>query len=140
MHLSGYSCGSKKADADGSIFLIDDKQNIAAEWKFTKILEHWNRKHAHAAYVPYTAESPEGYTRYNYADRVSLGEGTDFTKFLNAFSTGAAYYDPGIKLVGASKPHPEIKRRSQFRMHFKNIGTLYEKWENVALFPGMETV
>lgn len=131
MQISGYQSGSKKADADGSIILIDDKDNIAAEWQFTKLLEHWNRKHARAAYVPYEALKHGDSTSYNYADHVSLGEGTDFYRLLAAFSSGSAYYDPGIKLVGAGTQHPEIKRRSQFRMRFSKIGELYEKWETV---------
>lgn len=132
MQLSGYVAGSKKAEADGSLLLIDDQDNIAAEWKFTKLLEHWNRKHARAVYVPYTAEKMEDTTRYTYANHVSLGEGTDFSKLLNALSTGKVYYDPGIKLEQASTTHPKIKRRSQFRIHFNGLNTLYNEWEEVV--------
>jgi hypothetical protein len=132
MQLSGYVAGSKKAEADGSLLLIDDQDNIAAEWKFTKLLEHWNRKHARAVYVPYTAEKTEDTTRYTYASHVSLGEGTDFSKLLNALSTGNVYYDPGIKLEQASTAHPQIKRRSQFRIHFNGLNALYNEWEAVV--------
>lgn len=131
LSISGYQADSKKIDADGGIILIDDNDNIAAEWHFTKILEHWNRKHAKAAYVPYDAIKDVNSTSYNYADHASLGEGTDFYKLLAAFSSGNAYYDPGIKLVDAHTPHPKIKRRNQFRMRFSKIGDLYESWETV---------
>jgi hypothetical protein len=133
MPLAGYVSGSKKVEADGGICLVDDKDRVAAEWKFTKILEHWNRKHARAAYVPYAANKSEDAIQYSYADHVSLGEGTDFSKLLNAFSTGNVYYDPGIKLVGASALHPEIKRRSQFRIRFGGLDSLYEQWETIPL-------
>lgn len=131
LSIRGYQEHSKKVDADGGIFLFDDKDNIAAEWQFTKILEHWNRKHAKAAYVPYKAIKHDDSTSYNYADHASLGEGTDFCKLLAAFSSGNAYYDPSIKLVDANTPHSKTKRRNQFRMRFSKTGDLYDDWETV---------
>lgn len=133
MHITGYINNSNTAKADGGIVLVDADDNIAAEWTFTKLLEHWNRKHAKAAYVPYTSKNTDESILYSYGDHVHLGEGTDFIRLLRAFSSGKAFYDPGIKLVGMSQENPNIKRRNQFRMKFESLSILYEKWEKVDL-------
>jgi hypothetical protein len=133
MKFVGYTAGNAGVEADGGICLVDTRERIAAEWSFAKLLEHWNKKHAKAAYVPYSADSADGSTNYSYADHVSLGEGTSFIRFLQAFASRSAYYDPGIKLVGASGDKPEIKRRSQFRIKLNRLDSLYEKWESVDL-------
>ena len=62
-----------------------------------------------------------------------LGVGTDFLKFLGAIHSGAVYYDPGIKMEHAGTAKPRIKKRSQFRVNFKKIGSLYNSWERVTL-------
>ncbi len=38
---------------------------------------------------------------------------------------GQVYYDPGIKLEGASTATPRAKKRSQFRVSSKDLGALY---------------
>ena len=133
MRLNGYTAGEPALSPDGSLVLVDQADRVAAEWSFTKLLEHWNRKHAKAAYVPYSADKGDGATCYSYADHVSLGEGTDFIMLLRAFATKAVYYDPGIKLVGINSLRPEIKRRSQFRIKSTGLSTLYESFEAVSL-------
>jgi hypothetical protein len=52
---------------------------------------------------------------------------------LNALASGTVYYDPGIKLEGASSDSPHSKPRSQFRIASKNIGAIYEAVELVEL-------
>lgn len=133
MLISGYTLGSKVIDPNGGIVLIDDNDTVAAEWGFFKLLEHWNKKHAKAAYIPYKREVREEISHYFFSNTVNLGEGTDFLMFLKAFSLQSIYLDPGIKLVGESKKNPEIKRRSQFRIKFKNLSSLYMKWDEVEL-------
>lgn len=132
LRLDGHEAGSRKFASDGGIVLLDDNDNIAAGWTFTKLLEHWNRKHARAAYVPCSSVKLADATCYRFADKVSLGEGTDFLKLLQAFASGAVWYDPGIKMEQASSS-PRIKRRNQFRMHVANLHKMYEKWETVSL-------
>ena len=64
---------------------------------------------------------------------VRLAQGTDSLRLLRAFASGAMYYDPGIKLENASTQKAKVKRRSQFRVASKNIGSLYETVEAVAV-------
>lgn len=118
-------------DASGGIELVDGDGLIAARWPFVSLLAHWNRKHAQAAYVPsMKSASP---VRYKYADSVYLGIGTDFGLLIGALSMGVVYYDPGIKLEEASGPHPQVHRRSQFRVGFKDLPRLYSRFESVII-------
>jgi hypothetical protein len=48
-------------------------------------------------------------------------------------AVGKIYYDPGIKLEGASTAKPKVKRRSQFRVRVRDISALYKKAERVEL-------
>ena len=68
---------------------------------------------------------------YHYNNMVDLGEGTDFLKFLDAFEKQAIYYDPGIKMENANTLKPKIKKRSQFRVKYRNLNELYSNWESV---------
>jgi hypothetical protein len=129
----GYSSGSDKVDLSGSISLLGEHNEVAAEWSYEKLLAHWNKKHAQAAYVDYDRQTIGGNYWYSYHNRVYLGIGTDFLKFLKAVSSRAVYYDPGIKMEAASSPKPKVKKRSQFRVSFKNISSLYDSWEVVNL-------
>lgn len=131
MEIKGFDSETHRIDVDGSIYLSDLRGNVAAEWSFAKLLEHWNKKHAQAAYVPYKKQMIKDRNYYSYNNMISLGEGTDFLKFIEAFYKQAIYYDPGIKMVGASVKNPEIKRRSQFRINFKKLSELYSKWDEI---------
>ena len=81
-------------------------------------------------YVP-AEKRTEPELQYRYAPKVWLGRGTDFTRFLAAVARGSVYLDPGMKLVGASTDDPETKRRSQFRVKFRDLGTLYASFEQM---------
>lgn len=125
MRLPGFDFNTGKiSDANGCLALVSDEDEIAASWAFTGLLEHWSRKHSKAAYVPSICRK-EPSRQYKYGDKVRLAEGTDSLKLLGALATGAAYYDPGIKLENASTS-PRTKRRSQFRIASKNIADLYD--------------
>jgi hypothetical protein len=109
---------------DGGIELLDAEDEVAARWSFESLLNHWKRKHAKAVYVPSNcALNPR---RYRYGRKILTGTGTDFPLLLAAFASGAAFYDPGIKLENAAGK-PALKRRSQFRIHMKDISALYER-------------
>jgi MvaI/BcnI restriction endonuclease family len=62
-----------------------------------------------------------------------LCEDTDFLCFLKAVADRKVYYDPGIKLEGASTGHPTVKRRSQFRIKSPDISMLYVRMESSFL-------
>jgi len=52
---------------------------------------------------------------------------------LSAFASGAAYYDPGIKMERADNDKPVTKRRSQFRVKHGGLEALYRSSEVVNL-------
>lgn len=133
IELLGYDAESRKIQSDGGIALTAANGEQAAVWHFAELMTHWNRKHSRAAYVPAEMRKvPE--QSYRYGRKVLLGEGSDFLLFLEAMSVGAVYYDPGIKLEGASTDSPKTKRRSQFRIKSKDLGSLYQKigWVDVC--------
>lgn len=125
--LTGWDAEKEKmTQVDGGIELRDAEGAVAARWSFEALLNHWKRKHAKAVYVPSNrALEPR---RYRFGAKVLACTGTDFPLLLAAFARGAAFYDPGIKLVNASGKK-ELKRRSQFRIQMKDIAALYEKTE-----------
>ena len=115
----------------GTLTLLDAKGAIAASWNIASLLEHWNRKHAFAAYVPYVhRDTPPD---YRYESPVLLGEGTDFPKFLSALCSQHVVYDPGCKVEGLLSGKPRAKARSQFRIALKRLNVLYDSLESVPL-------
>lgn len=123
--LDGFQAGSGKYTSTGAIQLLDRKDSVAAAWPFAKLMDHWKTKHAHAAFVPSQQRTtPE--RQYRYGRKVLLGEGAEFGLLLRAIHEGKVYYDPGIKLEGASSGTPRSKKRSQFRVTSKDLPTLYE--------------
>ena len=131
--LRGFDNDSQKiSDSDGAICLMDSKGNTAACWNFSKIIEHWNRKHANAVYVPSMKNKVSPPVRYKYSNLIRLYTSTNINLFLQSIVSGFAYYDPGIKLENASTK-PKTKRRSQFRVQAKNLDKLYINREDVDL-------
>ena len=122
---------NKITDLDGGIALLDRRDRLAALWSYKGIIEHWNRKHAQAAYIPsiFRAPPPE----YSYGPRVYLCEDTDLNLFLGAIANGVVYYDPAIKLEDATSASPKLKRRSQFRIKHAQLDQLYNRSETVEL-------
>ncbi|MEO6552681.1 MAG: MvaI/BcnI family restriction endonuclease [Croceibacterium sp.] len=132
MRLSGFDRDTGKiTDLDGGMALIDNAEEIAASWTFKGMMAHWNRKHAQAAYVPSLFRTPP--PEYSYGAHALMCEQTDFLLFLKAFSVGKVYYDPAIKIEGASSGTPVIKRRSQFRVSHDDLTQLYQRHETVQL-------
>jgi MvaI/BcnI restriction endonuclease family len=132
MIMSGYdSVIGKITDIEGSFALIDKNEDVAASWSFKGLMDHWNRKHAQAAYVPSLFRTPP--PEYSYGAKILLCEQTDFLLFLKAFSAGTVYYDPAIKIENASTANPKVKRRSQFRAAHSDITKLYVAHENIIL-------
>lgn len=130
--VAGYDAASGKiTDIDGGISLVDASDALAARWSFKGMMEHWNRKHAQAAYVPSIFQTPP--PEYAFGPRILLCEQTDFLLFLKAFSSGVVYYDPAVKIEKASTSKPEIKRRSQFRVKHNQITQMYHRHEVIQL-------
>ena len=133
MQLAGFDAATGKiTDANGTIALVSDADEVAASWSFRKILEHWWHKHSKAVYVP-SKRQTEPKWQYAYGHKVRLAQGTDSLRLLRAFAAGAMYYDPGIKLENASTDKAKSKKRSQFRVASKNIAALYETVETVEV-------
>ena len=121
----------KITDLDGALILLDVRDRIAASWGLRGLIDHWNRKHAKAVYIPSLARKPP--PQYQYGSIIQLCEETDFLLFLTAVSSGAVYYDPAIKMEGASTARPAVKRRSQFRVAHQSVGALYRNHADLVL-------
>jgi len=119
------------ADMTGGLALLDKNDEPAAIWNYTSILEHWNRKHAKAAYIPSLFRTPP--PEYRYGQKVLLCEGTDFSLFLKAIVESSIYLDPAIKVIRSAGKNPISKRRNQFRINHKNLDSLYRKTEVLEL-------
>lgn len=128
--LDGFDAESKSIRGDGSLALIDASGEVAAAWDFAKLMDHWKRKHAKAVFVPSISQKVP-MQKYRYGSRVMLAEGADFLRLLEGLASGAVYYDPGIKLEGASGPNAEAKRRSQFRISSAGLPSLYGRSRDV---------
>ena len=132
LELVGFN-DAKHFDPNGMIALYDkETSELAAGWSYLKLLEHWQRKHNRAAYVPYLKEGKAESTTVEFGPLITLGISTSFGLFLQAFQDGKAVYDPGVKITlknGKWAPHP----RSQFRINLKDISAIYQEVKEVDL-------
>jgi hypothetical protein len=129
MNLIGYADG-RIHDKNGLLALVSDDGEIAASWNFQGLMEHWTRKHAHAVYVPSMLRKIPA-QQYTYSRLVRLASKPDFLLVLHALAKGIIYYDPGIKLENASSDRSRLKKRSQFRIKSKDLGSIYGLCETV---------
>jgi hypothetical protein len=124
LELTGFNSGSGKIeDMTGAIRLVTPDGEEAAAWPYTNLIDHWNRKHARAAYIPSVFRKDP--ISYAYGSIVTLYENTDFLRFLTAVAAGKVVYDPALKIEHASSPAPSLKRRSQFRIKQASLSMLY---------------
>lgn len=139
LQVDGFNPDSGKiTNVEGGLRLFSPQGSLAASWSFAKILGHWCRKHAKAAYVPAQRDpAPKGSrgipSHYRYGSVVRLCRETDAAMFLAAVCRGVVFYDPGIRkdlLSGNLKP------RSQFRVNFKKLDCLYSKSEDRDVLKG----
>ncbi len=125
--LTGFDLASGEiVDANGAIEIVNGDGAVAASWSFAKLLEHWARKHALAAYVPATKRDKPN-RQYRFGRHVRLARHTNGLLLLRAIAMGFVYYDPGIKLEKDGTTH----RRSQFRVKSNELGRLYGAFESV---------
>lgn len=121
----------KMADATGCVGLLDGDDNLAASWSFAKLLGHWKKKHAKAAYIPSVAnDTTDGMRSYHFGKMVRLYEGTTIDRLLAGIVQHKVYYDPGIKMEQASSK-ALVKKRSQFRIRSKDLDSLYDHLDMV---------
>ncbi|QGX41758.1 MvaI/BcnI restriction endonuclease family protein [Permianibacter aggregans] len=133
LNVHGFDHQSGKiTDPNGGIVLETVHGEVAAKWAFPRLLDHWKRKHERAVYVP-SIMRLEPNRSYHFGNKIKVGEQTDFCFLLSALCKGLVYYDPGIKMEGASTTKPEIKRRSQFRIRSESLGALYKHFMDVDL-------
>ena len=120
-------------DPNGMIALYETgTRNLAAGWSYLKLLEHWQRKHNRAAYIPYLREDEDGDTIVEFGPLITLGISTSFGLFLQAFQDSKAVYDPGDKATlknGKWTPHS----RSQFRINLNDIAAIYQEVREVDI-------
>ena len=138
MVLHGYSAAPGEVsgridDPNGGVFLEDDRGEIAAMWPYSEMIDHWNRKHALAAYVPAISRIESGRRQFLFGSEVFLGVQTDFLRFLGSMNLGKILYDPGIKVESNSSSAPTTKRRSQFRTKFIDLEMLYARFNKAQV-------
>lgn len=132
LRVEGFDYTGKRFSVAGGIGLVTDDGLVAASWSHAKLAEHWNCKHAQAAYVPCMQRKgppPE----YEYGPRVLLGTGTDYVLFLRAVADGVVFLDPALKLVEVVSQTSRQKLRNQFRIRSGDLRILYSSMEEVRL-------
>jgi MvaI/BcnI restriction endonuclease family len=133
LSVNGFNPSTQKiTDVNGAVVLINDSGQEAAVWSFSQLLLKWNKKHAQAAYIPFSSLHGED-NQYRYANPVLLGEGTDFSRFVCAIVNGSVILDPASKVQDAFTPQSKIKARSQFRITTKHLPALYKTFEAIHL-------
>jgi hypothetical protein len=130
--MLGFDAEREAIDGAGQIALLTREDEVAASWSFTKLMNHWRRKHARAVYVP-SEKTDVGGIRYRFGNEVLLGEGTSFNLLLRAIAGGAVRYDPGLKIEDASTASAKGKWRSQFRAPYGQVPALYQTARTVDL-------
>ncbi|NAT78102.1 hypothetical protein HKX68_04550 [Dickeya dadantii] len=118
-------------DPNGGIFLKNKNGIIASGWSFSKIIDHWRRKHKKTCFVFYDKISSE-HPVYRFGPNVTLAEGNSIKKFISAFFTNKIYYDPGVN-IKYSNEEWRAKKRNQFRMKWKDVGYIYDNIENINI-------
>ncbi len=130
--LEGYDpVGRKITDPEGGLKLRDGSGNLTAGWSFSKLIDHWKRKHAQTCFVLYSMEIRD-VPYYTFGPSIVLGFGTDLEKFLAALHSSTIYFDPGINMkIVENRWIP--KKRNQFRISWKNLGEIYAELEEINL-------
>lgn len=92
---------------------------LAMGWRVPDLLDHWARKHAHAAYVRYSRVDG----RFLFGPYTHLGEGINFTWFWQALENGTIAVDPACNMLAGATSFR--KSRYQFRCAIMNLPSLY---------------
>ncbi|HEI9730847.1 MvaI/BcnI family restriction endonuclease [Serratia ureilytica] len=132
LDLEGFeSTTGRITNPNGGLMLRNKKGELICGWSFSKLLDHWKRKHNKTCFVSYE-KSNEGSTKYKFGPKVTIATGADFLLFFSALSESYIYYDPGInvKMLGSVNI---TKKRNQFRIKFNDIYFLYKEVEDLYL-------
>jgi len=124
--IYGYTDGNF-TEQDGHIGLQAESGETVAIWTFTKLLQHWQRKHAKTCFVKSERKEEDGTYFYKYSPNIELGIESTFNNFLKSLEKGVIYYDPASKLF-LEKDKWKTKARSQFRIKESELNTLYKKY------------
>jgi hypothetical protein len=121
-----------------SIVLLDpDKKEVVAGWSLVKFLQHWNKKHESAVYVPAERRDCTSNIKYKweyrYGRTVYKCNGVGIERLLNAIIKREVVYDPGDTNKSGKQGKP--KNRPQWRASNikRAMSMLYKKVEVVAL-------
>ena len=132
LRLRGYEAATDQiTDVAGGIELINERGELAAGWSFGRLIEHWGRKHALAAYVRFASRLLPA-LEYHYRSPALFGEGTEFVRLLAALAARRVIFDPGSKIEALST-RPRVKARSQFRIQVRDLAQLYGAFNEVDL-------
>lgn len=130
LEIIGYDKENHKIiDSTGGIALVSKSDEIAAMWSFSKLIDHWKRKHAKTVYIP-SIKTDKPY-QYHFGKNVTLCKGTDFMLFLKAINKGSIYIDPAIKAEQYSTNKPKIKKRNQIRVSSKYFNDIYHSVKSI---------
>jgi hypothetical protein len=131
LEIHGYDATLPRAKdritSDGRVALVAADGTLAAGWSFAKLLEHWKRKHAQAAYVPSRSRTDQQRgTQFMYGRNVKLGEGTSFVHFLDAMAAGDLFYDPACHATLQANGRWQSKARNQIRIRHAKLASIYD--------------
>ncbi len=129
--LNGFKEGSFSSE-DGYIGLSTKRGKVVAKWTFSKLMEHWSRKHAKAVFAESEKKKEERTIFYRFKNVCELGIGTNFILFLECVEQGLVYLDPAIKVIEGEE-NKEVKARNQFRVNLKHLDRLYKVFEKHSL-------
>lgn len=131
--IFGFDLESRKIVDDGYLYLRDpQKETDLGRWSFSKLLTHWQTKHAKAVFVPCIATGSVP-NQYSYGTRIHVGQGTSFPQFLAAVATGNVVLDPGLNTKLTDGNIWKAHTRFQFRSSLTNAPALYRSFEKVNL-------
>lgn len=135
LSLLGYDQNQQKIiDPDGGIALVDRiSEEVAAKWGFHTIIDHWLRKHFQTIFIPSERTIIENHYYYRFGGNVKVGRSAGLTHLLNGIENDLIYLDPAIKMETPDYGNIKIKRRNQFRIQFKNLGCIFDSFNDIPL-------
>ena len=118
-------------DEQGGVIIADNKGKVILKWHFSKLMEHWKKKHTNAVFVPALSRAAPR-RQFWFSRNVKLGTGTEFYKLLDAIKAGSVVYDSGLWV----NPQGETTKqrgheRHQIRVIPSQVSSLYSTFEDV---------
>jgi hypothetical protein len=131
--IEGFDAQNRTIVDDGYLYLRDPAKDLdLGRWSFSKLLTHWQGKHAKAVFVPCVNRklTPD---HFSFGTRVHVGEGTSFPRFLAAVASGSVVLDPGLNTKLSDNNKWTAHTRYQFRSSLTQAESLYRSFEKVTL-------